>query len=136
MKKLHDDGLLTSFDLDSFKTCESCLLGKMTKTPFAKSCERVSDLLGLIHSDVCGPMSTTARGGYEYFITFTGDLSRYGYIYLKKHKSEDFEKFKEFQNEVKNQLGKKIKFLRSDHGGEYMIHGKDVVGLNGLCSLS
>ena len=116
-KKLHDDGLLTSFDLESFETCESCLLGKMTKTPFAKSCERASDLLGLVHSDVCGPMSTTARGGYEYFITFTDDLSRYGYIYLMKHKSEAFEKFKEFQNEAQNQLGKKIKFLRSDRGG-------------------
>ena len=63
MKKLHDDGLLTLFDFESFKTCESCLLGKMTKTPFAKSCERASDLLELIHTDVCGPMSTTARGG-------------------------------------------------------------------------
>ena len=40
MKKLHDDGLITSFDLESFETCESYLLGKMTKTPFAKSCER------------------------------------------------------------------------------------------------
>ena len=65
MKKLHDDELLTSFDLESFETCESCLLCKMTKTPFAKSCERASDLLALVHSDVCGPMSTTARGGYE-----------------------------------------------------------------------
>src|SRR3954462_2712294 len=125
MKKLHDDGLLTSFDLESLETCESCLLGKMTKTPFAKSCERASDLLGLVHSDVCGPMSTTARGGYEYFITFTDDLSRYGYIYLMKHKSEAFEKFKEFQNEAQNQLGKKIKFLWSDRGGEYMSHEFD-----------
>ena len=111
MKKLHDDGLLTSFDLESFETCESCLLSKMTKTPFARSCERASDLLELIHSDVCGPMSTTARGGYEYFITFTDDLSRYGYVYLMKHKSEAFEKFNEFQSEVQNQLGKKIKLL-------------------------
>src|SRR4051812_47788894 len=70
-------------------------------------------------------MRTTARGGYEYFITFTDDLSRYGYIYLMKHKSEAFEKFKEFQNEVQNQLGKKIKFLRSVRGGEYMSHEFD-----------
>jgi hypothetical protein len=28
-----------------------------------------------------------------------------------KHKSETFEKFKEFQNEVENQRGKKIKAL-------------------------
>src|SRR4051812_363136 len=104
---------------------KSCLLGKMTKTPFAKSCERASDLLGQVHSDVCGPMSTTARGGYEYFITFTDDLSRYGYIYLMKHKSEAFEKFKEFQNEAQNQLDMKIKFLRSDRGGECMSHEFD-----------
>ena len=70
MKKLHDDGLLTSSDFESFETCESCLLGKMTKSPFAKSCERAFELLELIHSDVCGPMSTTARGGYQYFVTF------------------------------------------------------------------
>ena len=120
MKKLHDDGILTSFEFESFETCESCLLGKMTKTPFAKSCERASELLELIHSDVCGPMSTAARGGFQYFVTFTDDLSRYGYFYLMRHKSETFEKFKEFQNEVENQLGKKIKLLRSDCGGEYM----------------
>ena len=54
----------------------------------------------MVHSDVCGPMSSSARGGYFYFITFTDDLSRYGYIYLMKHKSESFEMFKLFQNEV------------------------------------
>jgi hypothetical protein len=37
-----------------------------------------------------------------------------------RHKSESFEKFKEFQNEVQNQLGKTIKYLRSDRGGEYL----------------
>ena len=38
-----------------------------------------------------------------------------------KHKSETFDKFKEFQNEVENQRGK-IKFLRLDCGGEYLSH--------------
>ncbi|KAK8600471.1 hypothetical protein V6N12_050325 [Hibiscus sabdariffa] len=33
-----------------------------------------------------------ARGGYQYFITFTDDFSRYGYIYLMRHKSEALEK--------------------------------------------
>ena len=120
IQKLHDDGLLDSSGLEPFDICESFLLGKLTKTPFAKSCERASDLLELVHGDVCGPMSTTARGGYEYFVTFTDDFSRFGYVYLMKHKSETFEKFKEFQSEVQNQLGKKIKHLRSDRGGEYL----------------
>ncbi|KAJ9545518.1 hypothetical protein OSB04_025225 [Centaurea solstitialis] len=44
----------------------------------------------------------------------------YGYVYLMRHKSESFERFKEFQNEVQNQLDKRVKFLRSDRGGEYL----------------
>ena len=39
-----------------------------------------------------------------------------------KYKSETFEKFKEFQSEVENHRNKKIKFLRSDHGGEYLSY--------------
>ncbi|KAJ9564699.1 hypothetical protein OSB04_000665 [Centaurea solstitialis] len=74
----------------------------------------------LVDQDVCGPFSHVARGGYRYFITFTDDFSRYGYVYLMRHKSESFERFKEFQNEVQNQLDKRIKFLRSDRGGEYL----------------
>ncbi|KAK8667593.1 hypothetical protein V6N13_007741 [Hibiscus sabdariffa] len=97
----------------------------MTKAPFNGKSERASDLLGLIHSDVCGPMNTQARGGFHYFITFTDDFSRYGYIYLMRHKSEALEKFKEFRNEVHNQHGKSIKALRSDRGGEYLSHEFD-----------
>ena len=63
-----------------------------------------------------------ARGGYHYFLTFVDDLSRYGDIYLMKHKSETFEKFKEFQSEVENHRNKKIKFLRSDRGDKYLSY--------------
>jgi transposase InsO family protein len=65
-------------------------------------------------------VSSVARGGFQYFIIFTDDFNRFGYIYLMRHKSESFEKFKEFQNEVQNQLGKIIKFLRSHRRGEYL----------------
>ena len=111
ISKLHRDGLLDSFDFESYESCESCLMGKMTKAPFTGQSERANDLLSLIHTDVCGPLSSPARGGYLYFITFTDDFSRYGYIYLMRHKSESFEKFKIFKNEVQNQLGKNIKYL-------------------------
>ena len=50
------------------------------------------------------------------------ELSRYEYIYLMKHKSETFEKFKEFQSEVENHRNKKIKFLWFDRGGEYLSY--------------
>ena len=67
-------------------------------------------------------MSVDACGGYHYFLTFTDDLSRYGYIYLMKHTSETFEKFKEFQSEMENHRNKKLKFLRSDRRGEYLSY--------------
>ena len=110
MKKLHTDGILESLDYESLDACEPCLMGKMTKTPFSGTMERATDLLEIIHTDVCDPMSVDARG-YRYFLSFTDDLSRYGYIYLMKHKFETFEKFKEFQSEVENHHNKKIKFL-------------------------
>ncbi|RRC79072.1 hypothetical protein EH999_23675 [Escherichia coli] len=120
IESLLKGGFLGSFNFKPFDNCESCLSGKMTKQPFNKDNERASDLLEIIHTDVCGPFSHEARGGYRYFITFTDDFSRYGYVYLMRHKSESFEKFREYQNEVQNQLDKRIKFLRSDRGGEYL----------------
>ena len=65
-------------------------------------------------------MSKPARGGYVYFITFTDDYSRFRYVYLMRHKSESFEKFKGFKAEVEQKLDRHIKALRSDRGGEYL----------------
>ena len=52
MKKLHADGLLESLDYVSFDACEPCFMGKMTKTPFSRTMEQVTDLLEIIHTDV------------------------------------------------------------------------------------
>jgi transposase InsO family protein len=120
MNRLTSDGILPSLPPDGLSVCESCLEGKMTKRPFTSKGNRAKDLLELIHTDVCGPVNIRARGGYEYFITFTDDYSRYGYTYLLHRKSEAFEKFREFRAEVEKQLDKSIKSLRSDRGGEYL----------------
>ncbi|KAJ9542446.1 hypothetical protein OSB04_028952 [Centaurea solstitialis] len=93
-------GFLGTFDYKPFDNCESCLSSKMTKQPFNKENERATDLLEIIHTDVCGPFSHVARGGYRYFITFTDDFSRFN-------------------------LAEKIKVLRSDRGGEYLSDESD-----------
>ncbi|GJU75598.1 retrotransposon protein, putative, ty1-copia subclass [Tanacetum coccineum] len=120
MQKLQREGLLESINDESYDKCESCISGKMTKKPFNNNIERATDLLGLIHTDVCGPLRHVSRKGASYFLTFTDDFSHYGYVYLLKHKHEVFETFKVFKSEVELQLGKKIKALRSDRGGEYL----------------
>ena len=82
-----------NLDYESFDTCEPCLMGKMTRAPFSETMEQDNELMEIIHTNVCDPMSVEARGRYRYFLTFTNDLSRYGYIYLMKYKSETFDKF-------------------------------------------
>src|SRR3954463_5185583 len=52
-------------------------------------------------------MNASTRNGLCYFMTFTDDLSRYGYIYLMKHKSETFEKFKNFRMRSRINSGRK-----------------------------
>ena len=100
VKKLEKFGLLSPLTSELYPVCESCLQGKMTKLSFVGHGERATDLLALVHTDVCGPFDMPARGNFIYFIIFTDDMSRYGYVFLMKHKSEAFERFKEFRHEV------------------------------------
>ena len=43
------------FDYESYKIYESCLLDKIIETSLEMKRERVNELLGFIHIDVCGP---------------------------------------------------------------------------------
>ncbi|GKC58413.1 retrotransposon protein, putative, ty1-copia subclass [Tanacetum coccineum] len=55
IEKLQHDGLLKPTDNEPFDQCVSCISGKMTRKPFSHKTEKVKDVLGLIHTDVCGP---------------------------------------------------------------------------------
>ncbi|KAA0040307.1 gag/pol protein [Cucumis melo var. makuwa] len=118
--RLVKSGLLYKLEDNSLPPCDSYLEGKMTKRSFTGKGLQAKTPLELIHSNLCEPMNVKARGGYEYFINFIDDYSRYGHVYLIQNKSDSFEKFKEYKAEVENESGKKIKTLRSDRGGEYM----------------
>ena len=115
---LTKDGPLRELIVGTLPVCESCLEGKLTKRPFTSKGNRAKEPLELIHSDVCGPINIQARGGYEYFVTFTDDYSRYGHVYLMLKKSETFDRFKDFKALAEMQLGKSLMTLRSDRGGE------------------
>ncbi|KAL0405777.1 UNVERIFIED_CONTAM: hypothetical protein Slati_3891600 [Sesamum latifolium] len=82
ISRLVDSKNLEIDNLDHLPTCESCPKEKMTKKPFVGKRAIANGLLELVHTDVCGPLSILAREGFSYFITFTDDHSRYGYVYL------------------------------------------------------
>ncbi|GJZ80010.1 transcription initiation factor IIB-2 [Tanacetum coccineum] len=88
LKKKKQVGSASSSDDELFDQCVSYLSGKMTRKPFPHRPERATDLLEIIHTDVSGPLRHVSRHGASYFITFTDDYSRYGYVYLLKHKVE------------------------------------------------
>ena len=101
--------------------CKGCIHGKQHCTPLPnEGGKRATELLELIHTDVCGPMSTNSIGGARYFVTFIDDKSRKTFVYFLRTKDQVFTKFKEFRAMVQIQTGKRIKALRSDNGGEYI----------------
>ena len=91
---------------------------KIDKKPKKKGATRSQNLLEIVHIDISGPYPSTLCGN-KYFITFIDDFSRYDYAFLIKEKSDALEMFKVFSTEVEKQLGKVIKIVRSDRGGEY-----------------
>ena len=76
-------------------------------------------MLELIHIDLCEFERILTHGGNRYIITFIDNFSKCSIVYLLENKSDAFEKFQDFLKEVENQLGRKIKGLRSDRGCKY-----------------
>ena len=102
--------------------CIGCALGKNTKKRFPSSIKRSKEILNLIHSELCGPMSAPSLSGYLYYVFFIDDFSRKSWTYFLKTKSETFNKFQEFKELVENQIGNHTRDLRSDNGGEFESH--------------
>ena len=123
LRKLQSEEMVTGMDgglSSDIGVCEPCAEGKQHRVPFSKSGgKRAQKILGLVHSDVCGKMSTKSLGGAEYFVTFIDDKSRMVWVYPIKTKDQVFEKFTEWKALVENATGEKLKTLRTDNGGEY-----------------
>lgn len=115
-------GMVTGINYsDNYIPCIACVEGKQNKLPFPKkSHTRATQVLELVHTDLCGPMPTTSFSGAKYFLLFIDDFTRKTFVYFLKSKNEVFEHFKTFKALVQNQTDRKIKVLRSDNGGEYI----------------
>lgn len=113
-------GIAYEDDDHEIKNCIVCAKGKRARTPFSKSGTTTKRVLDLVHLNLAGPMENISYCGTRYMMIFEDDFSRMVFLYFLKHKSEAFEKFKEFKSLVENQTGEKIKIIRTDNGGEYV----------------
>lgn len=124
VERLQSEELGVGFQLKDCglrQVCEHCLAGKFSRIPFPKASEhRASSILELVHTDVCGPMSTVTPGGARYLMTLIDDHSRYTVLCLLRHKSDAAVCIKRFVAQAKTQFGKTPCVIRSDGGGEYV----------------
>ncbi|GKE89120.1 zinc finger, CCHC-type containing protein [Tanacetum coccineum] len=118
MQDMSKDRLILAFDMDTEK-CKTFMLTKITKKPF-QNVKHETEVLELIHSDLCDLHATPSLRNKKFFVTFIDDASRFSYVYLLHTKDEALDKFKVFKTEVELQQGSLIKRFRTDRGGEYM----------------
>ena len=124
LKLLNDktmvDGMEVTAKCNTYQSCEACAMGKQHREAFPRKSEcTTTELLELIHSNVCGPINVKSLGGARLFVTFMDDYSRYTTVHILKSKDEVFSKFKDFVAFAENQAGRSVKGLPSDNGGEY-----------------
>lgn len=122
LRKLFSRGLVTGPKVDfkhGLPQCDICIVSKQCAASFIGSPEISAEVLGRIHSDVCGAMRKKSIGGASYLATFIDDYSRWIEPHFLKTKDEVKPAFIKFKNLAENKLGKKVKILRTDGGLEY-----------------
>jgi hypothetical protein len=98
--------------------CESCIFGKMHRSPFPKKSYTDYEPGEVLHSDLVGPLPTSV-GGSKYICTFIDGKTNYCSMTILKNKSEVRKHFI-YVHQRALKLGHQIKCLRSDNGGEYI----------------
>jgi hypothetical protein len=105
---LSKNNLPFSSDLSHESICDACQQEKSHQLPYPKSSSVSKSPLELVFSDVWGPACNSIRRNKYNYVSFIDDFSTFTWIYLLKHKSEVFQKFKEFQSLVELLFKKKI----------------------------
>lgn len=97
------------------RQCEVCVLGKLCKKPFTVNEKRASDILELVHTDLCY-VTPKSNGNATYFLTFLDDYTGRVFVYFLKTKDQVYESFKHFKNYEENETGKKVFTGRQRNG--------------------
>lgn len=78
--KLTDNMNINQKDIETIdRTCEVCLKAKQTRMSFGETRGRAKRPLGLIHTDVCGPIKPSTWNGKRYLVTFLDDYTNFLY---------------------------------------------------------
>ena len=76
---------IPKFQEKNYGVFKGCAKGKNTKKTLPSSKRKSKGILEIIHSDVCGPMSSNSLRGYAYYVSFIDDFSRKTWVYFMKY---------------------------------------------------
>jgi hypothetical protein len=88
---------LPKLNIEQHGICKGCTFGEHGEVVFPSKEHGSKDILDLVHSDVCGPMSIASISRSMYYVSFIDDFSRKTWIYFLKTKDEVFSKFQELK---------------------------------------
>jgi hypothetical protein len=81
IERLIKDEILHPLDFTDLEQSRDCIKHKFVKQ-INKNVNQSMRVLEIIHIDRCGPFLVRIVDGFDSFITFIDDYSRYGYIIL------------------------------------------------------
>jgi hypothetical protein len=98
--------------------CDSCILGKQTRSPVPKMREGIRATLPLerVYVDLLGPMPCASRTGHVYSMNVIDDHSGYVWSLPLKLKSEAANVLHGWHRAVENRSGQRLKILVTDNG--------------------
>ena len=98
--------------------CDVCTKGKQAHAAINTAPDdRAKAPLQMVHSDLAGPITPTAKGGFRYAICFVDDYSGFVCHYFLRNKSDATRATAQFLADVSAIVT--VKVLRTDNGGEY-----------------
>ena len=101
--------------------CDICALSKRRQQAHPKKITRTTTRpMQLIHTDLMGPFTPLAKGGYRYVSNITDDYSRMNEVYLLRKKSEAAESLHQYNMTVAVSIRLRIEIVRCDKSGEYI----------------
>jgi hypothetical protein len=86
IERLIKDDILIPLDFSNSNYCIDYIKGKYAKQVKKSEAKRSAGILKIVHTDICGSFPVKSMDGFDSFISFTDDFSRYGYIYPIKER--------------------------------------------------
>jgi hypothetical protein len=93
-------------------------VGKHRRMLFLYAAQRrATEVLELVHGDLCGPITPVTPSGKQYFLLLIDDHSHYMWVALLATKDEALTAIHRIQAVAERKSGKQLRALCTDRGG-------------------